>query len=302
MHMTGTEKTLSDRNSCWIHAEAPTEHEIRALCQNYHLSERFIRDALDRDEIPRVETHQGYTYIITRFAYQTVTNDIQTAPILFALSDERLVTVSLEKLPSLQDIMPEESAGSESDDPTHLMLLILLKIDADYDRFIHDSTKQIRHLLDRLGTRDVGPKSFIRFVHIEDDMNDFLGSLGPTNTALKHLVNDKSVPGFTAHHDIVDTVILNNDQSIQACETNLKSLTSIRRTYTLINGYNLDRTIKILTLASVFIAIPTMFFSMYGMNIGLPQQRHRGAFAGLLVVCLVTVLVAFVVGRKKRIF
>lgn len=302
--MTGAEETasLGGKKSVWIHAEAPSEHEIKQLCSQYRLRERLVRDALDQDEIPRVEAHDEYTYIITRFAYQKQSDDIETAPILFALNHEKLITVSLEKLPSLQDILADESDRSADHDPTHILLLILLKIDADYDRFIHDSSKQIRRLLERLGRSDVGPRSFIRFVHIEDDMNDFLGSLIPTNNALKHLVNDKSVPGFATHHDLVDTVILNNDQSIQTCETNLKSLTSIRRTYTVINGYNLDRTIKILTLASVFIAIPTMFFSMYGMNIGLPQQHHRGAFAALMALCIVTVLTAFIIGRKKRIF
>ncbi|QQS18863.1 hypothetical protein IPL68_02275 [Candidatus Saccharibacteria bacterium] len=55
-------------------------------------------------------------------------------------------------------------------------------------------------------------------------------------------------------------------------------------------------------MVSVFISIPTMFFSMYGMNIGLPEQHNTQAFAGLIVVCLFTVVTAYFIGRKKRIF
>ncbi len=300
--MTNAEEITQFGTSTWVHAEAPSKHEVDVLCREYQLRERFVRDALDRDEIPRVETAGDYTYIITRFAFQTETGSIETAPILFAISQERLVTVSLEKLPSLKDIMPEEAQDGDSNDPSHLMLLILLRIDADYDRFIHDSSKQIRHLLERLGARDVGPRSFIRFVHIEDDMNDFLSSLVPTNAALRHLLKDEIVSGLTARHELVDTVILNNEQSIQTCEANLKALASIRRTYTLINGYNLDRTIKILTMVSVFIAIPTMFFSFYGMNVPLPWQHDLLTYAGLLFLCLIIVCTAYLFGRKKRIF
>lgn len=286
----------------WIHAESPNEHEVQLLCSRYGLAERFVHDALDRDEIPRVETGHTYTYVITRFAYQSSEGAICTAPILFAINGKQLITVSLEPLPSLQDILPDDTSGSDGKDPAHLMLLILLKIDADYDRFIHDSTAHIRHLLARLGTRDVGPRSFIRFVHIEDDMNDFLSSLQPTNAALRHLLVNDIVPGLTAHRSLVDTVILNNEQSIQTCEANLKSLAAVRRTYTLINGYNLDRTIKILTLASVFIAIPTMFFSFYGMNIPLPWLHHRATYVVLMILCLMLVWTAYAIGRKKRIF
>lgn len=292
----------TNKDAPWVHAQAPDAHEISVLCDEYALNKRLVEDALDRDEIPRVEAVGDYTYIITRFAYQTSNGNIQTAPILFALNHKRLVTVSLEELPSLQEILAEQVTDGNSRDPVHFMLLILLKIDADYDRFIHDLSKQIRHLLDRLGSREVGPRSFIRFVHIEDDMNDFLSSLTPTNAALEHLRKDHVFPAFAAHRELVDTVILNNNQSIQTCEANLKSLNSIRRTYTLINGYTLDRTIKILTLASVFIAIPTMFFSFYGMNLPLPWQHHPIAYLVLLLICLITVWTAYLVGRKKRIF
>jgi magnesium transporter len=202
----------------------------------------------------------------------------------------------------LSEVLPEDASDGDGGDPVHLMLLILLKIDADYDWFIHESSKQIRHLLERIGSRQVGTRSFLRFVRIEDDMNDFISSLIPTNVTLQHLVNDSKQPAFATHHDLVNTVMLNNKQSIQTCESNLKSLASIRRTYTLINSSRLDRTIKILTMVSVFISIPTMFFSMYGMNIGLPFAQNPRMFTALMVVCLVIVLTAYAVGRKKRIF
>lgn len=298
------QQSLNKKSNIWIHAQAPDEDEIKLLCTEYKLSERIVRDALDRDEIPRVEAtgNHSHTYVITRFAYQSPTGAIKTSPILFALNEKRLVTVSLESLPSIADIMPEDMRTNEGSDSAHLMLLILLKIDADYDRFIHDSSKQIRHLFDRLGERQVGIKTFLGFVHIEDDLNNFLRSLRPTNTTLRHLLTSQHAPMFERHSDQVNTVILNNEQSIQACEDNLMALDSIRRTYSLVNSHNLDRTIKILTMVSVFISIPTMFFSLYGMNIGLPFQREERAFTWLLVFCFFTVISAYLIGRKKRIF
>lgn len=195
-----------------------------------------------------------------------------------------------------------QDASEKVVDPTLIMLRILLYIDAAYDSFIHTASHKVHKLLEYLDKGDVGTDAFINFVRIEDDMNDFLGSLEPTNASLRHLLSSEKAPSFAAHRDLVDTVILNNDQSIQTCNANLKSLASIRRTYTLINSYRLDRTIKILTLASVFISIPTMFFSMYGMNIGLPEQHHRLAFIGMIIVCLLIVWSAYIIGRRKKIF
>lgn len=297
-----TTKNLSSQaGTVWTYVEKPTAKELAHVINTLHVSERFAHDALDRDEIPRVESDENYTYVITRFAYETAAHEIETAPVLFALNQTHVVTISAERLPGLEAIVPGGEHAASTPNPSHIMLNILLQIDAEYDRFIHNSSKLIRHLLEKMGTDQAGPDSFIRFVHIEDDMNDFISALKPTNTSLRHLA-DSRLADFGKHHALVNTVILNNEQSIQTCEDNLKSVDSIRRTYTLIHSHNLDRTIKILTMISVFISIPTMFFSMYGMNIGLPQQKHQGAFIALMFVCLLTVIATYLVGRKKKIF
>lgn len=282
----------------WLHAENPNEHEVSVLCDQYHLSNKLVHDALDRDEISRVEPTDDYMCIITRFAFQTDRGDTQTAPILFALNDTKLITVSREKLPNIS----HKLIDSSEKDPSLIMLKIMLSIDAQYDKFINNITKEIRKLQNRLGKRDVGTKDFIEFVRIEDDLNDFLSALHPTNSTLSHLLSSESKNRLIKHRDLVNTIILNNEQSIQTCEANLKLLASIRRTFSLISQHHLDRTIKILTLASVFISIPTMFFSMYGMNVPLPEQHRKEAFLFVLFLCVVTTWSAYFIGRKKRIF
>lgn len=293
--------TTKPKAPTWIHAEHPNADEIRILVDRLGLEERFIRDALDRDEVPHFESIGDYTYIITRFAYKTKEGGIDTAPILFALSSAKLITVSLEKLTAPDNILPG-GLQSSSHDPAEILLKILLDIDAEYDHFIHETSKRIRSMLRNIGRRNVKTETFIRFAHIEDDMNDFLSSLAPTNSVLKHLRDHKIVSSLGKKSALIDTVILNNEQSINTCENNLKAIDSIRRTYTLLNSSRLDRTIKILTLTSVFISIPTMFFSMYGMNVALPWMRHDAVFIGIMALCLFTVLTALVVMRKKHIF
>lgn len=285
----------------WTHIEAPSSDSIPTLCEKYQLESRFVYDALDRDEIPRFEEVNNTTYIITRFAFETKRGEIKTVPILFALSEQRLVTVSLEPLPEIVEVMPDAKPAIHKS-PMRVMLRILLNIDAKYDIFINEIGRKIRGFKQKLGTRDATMDMFIRFVHIEDDLNDFLGSLSPTNHTLKHLRDSGALKNIAKHRLMIDTVILNNEQSITTCENNLKSLDAVRRTYQLINSRQLDRTIKILTLVSVFIAIPTMFFSMYGMNIQLPFMHHGLAFVFIMLICLLIAGGAYYVGRRRNIF
>ncbi len=292
---------MTIENHPWINYIRPSEEDIIALVTKHGLNETMVRDALDRNEIPHFTTEDDITYIITRFSHKSKRGAIDTAPILFALSKDKLITISLEEIPTFVDVTASPN-GTPIKDPALVMLRILLNIDAQYDIFIHEISKKIRTLRKNIAKRYVDIDTFLKYVHIEDDLQDFISSLEPTNASLKHLRSNGSIAGFTKHSVLIDTVILNNEQSMKVCESNLKSLESIRRTHTLVNSYRLDRTIKILTLASVFISIPTMLFSMYGMNIKLPGMDSDGAFIAIMIACLFLAAAAYTVGRRKRIF
>ena len=53
--------------------------------------------------------------------------------------------------------------------------------------------------------------------------------------------------------DIIEDLLLNNEQSIEACNSNIKSIVNIREAYSSISSNNLNRTMKILTGATVLI-------------------------------------------------
>ena len=84
---------------CWIKSEKPTEANLQWLA-GLKLDEDTLRDAVDPYEVPRLERDAVWTYYIARLPD---TNDELggfTTPILFAISDKYLVTVSRDNLGS----------------------------------------------------------------------------------------------------------------------------------------------------------------------------------------------------------
>lgn len=286
----------------WRYVEAPTKEEQKQLIEKYDLKSHFVHDALDVFEIPRVELRGDTAYIITRFTYKTKGGTVKTAPILFAIREHELITVSRVAIPNLDNIIDEgDHSPGKQPDPIQLMLTILLEIDSLYDAIINERSHAIRSLRSKLGKRNLTTKDFIGFVTLEDTLNDFLNSLEPTNVTLAHMASSDEAL-FKNHQELLNTVLLNNKESIQACHAQLKSLEVLRRTYSLISSNNLDRTIKILTTVSVLIAIPTMLFSMYGMNVHLPWQNNGDAFPMIFTLSILTAVTAFIIGRHKKIF
>jgi magnesium transporter len=124
----------------------------------------------------------------------------------------------------------------------------------------------------------------------------------PTNATLRRLLLGRYVPLFAEDQDIVEDLLLNNEQSIEACNSNMQSIIHIREAYTSIASNNLNRTIKILTTLTVLIMLPSLFYGMYGMNIGLPFQQEAWAFAGIIIFTILVNIVVVFVARRKRIF
>jgi magnesium transporter len=57
----------------------------------------------------------------------------------------------------------------------------------------------------------------------------------------------------------------------------------------------------LLTIATILIALPNVFFGMYGMNVHLPYQHAEWAFPAIVGFNLVLILAIVTVARKKRV-
>ncbi len=289
------------KRGSWVYVEAPSEDELDYLTSKFDLDRGILQDALDENEMPRLEKEGEISYIFVRFALTNDEGELVTMPLLFVFGKELLMTVSLVRLPSLAAFV-QGKIDFATTQRAKLVLQILNLISDHYDTFIAGTSKQIKQIRAHLRRHAIGNQDFIDFVTIEDELNEFISALVPTNATLRRLMLGRYMPLFEEDQDIVEDLLLNNEQSMEACNSNMKSIANIREAYSSISANNLNRTIKILTVATVMIAIPNLFFSMYGMNIDLPFQHHAWAFTALISFSVILLSGIVVFGRRKRIF
>jgi magnesium transporter len=289
------------KRGTWVYVEQPDQEELEMLIQKFNLDEGIVLDALDENEMPRLEKEGEVSYIFVRFAMTNEEGDLITMPLLFVFGTELLMTISLVRLPPLATFMQGKISFATTQ-RAKLVLQILNLISDHYDTYISATSKQIKRIRAHLRKHEIGNQDFIEFVGIEDELNEFLSALIPTNATLRRLLLGRYMPLFEEDQDIVEDLLLNNEQSIEACNSNLKSVSNIRDAYSAISANNLNRTIKVLTIATVMIAIPNLFFSMYGMNIDMPFQHHLWAFPALITFSVVLLLGVATYGHRKKIF
>lgn len=289
------------KSGAWICVENPTSDEIDQLVDKFKLDAGHMEDAMDADEMPRLEKEGELTYIFLRYAYTNNDLELTTAPLLFVVGPDLFITVALHSLPRLQRFTSGKVDFSTTQ-RTKLVLQVMDQIVDQYEVFINNISRQIKMIRSRLRAQDVGNTDFIDFVLIEDELNEFLSAMLPTTAILRRLMLGRHIPLFAEDQDIVEDLLLNNEQSIEGCRSNVKSIINIREAYSTITSNNLNRTMKILTAATVLLTLPNVFFGMYGMNVALPFGEEPWAYGAVVLITSVAVIGVFVLARAKRIF
>ncbi len=289
------------KRGCWVYVEAPNPDEIDMLITKFKLDPGHIEDALDEDEMPRLEKEDNQSYIFVRYAYKNTDGELVTVPLLFVFSDDIVLTISLVHLPCLESFLAGKIEFATTQ-RAKLVLQILHQVVEQYDAYINSTSKQIKLIRSRLRGHEISNQDFIDFVVIEDELNEFLAALMPTNATLRRLLRGRYIPLFEEDQDIIEDLLLNNEQSIEACNSNIKSIVNIREAYSSISSNNLNRTMKRLTVFTVMIMLPSMFYGMYGMNVDLPGQHHPLAFTTLNIFIIVFCGGIYAVAKRKRYF
>lgn len=284
----------------WVYAEAPSPAEIEDLTKRFKLETGYLEDAIDEDEMPRLEHEDGKSYIFVRYAHPAKNGEVDTAPLLIIFGEEHVITVSPARLPVL-DAFKRGRVATATTQRAKLVLLILSQISDQYDMYINQTSRKIKAIRSRLRGQTITNQDLIDFVTIEDELNEFLASLLPNNATLRRLLVGRHIPLFEEDQDIVEDLLLNNEQSIEAMRSNLRSISNIRDAYTAISSNNLNKVLTILTVATILISVPSLAMGIYSLNIPLPFQHASWMFWVIMTINVTLMSTVLYVARKKRI-
>jgi magnesium transporter len=288
-------------HGAWVHVEAPSDQEIQKLITDFSLEPGFLEDARDEDEMPRLEKEDAMSYIFMRFAHRWRDKEPETSPLLIIFGKDLLITVSQNKVPAM-DAFLNGKVEFTTTEPAKLVLQLMQIVGEQYDTFVTQSSRRVKQIRARLKGHVIRSEDFIDFVAIQDELNEFLGALQPMNAVLRRLLPGKHIPLFEDDRDMIEDIMLNNQQSIEACTSNIKSIDGIREAHSAISSHSLNQTMKILTVATLGITIPNVCFGIYSMNVPLPLQHRPYMFWIVIGFTIILTTTVFVIGRRKRIF
>ena len=292
------EKLANFRTGAWIHVEAPTREESELLTNKHGLDPDLLSDALDPDEIPRTEIEGDIVYVYMRYAYRKE-DTVETDPVLLAIGPKFVASVSRHSLPKAERLLASKDLVTTQ--RSKILLLLLRHVVLSYEANIKFLDRQIRGVRARLNVSTVSNRDFVKFVVIEDALNSFLAELVPVNLSLQTLLSGRYNLTFCEDdRDLMEDLVQDTRQLIESSRSSLRTIVNIREAYSNIMTNNLNRRVELLTSITVVLTIPTIVFSLWGINVPVPGQDNLYAFAVITVSTIVAMVAILYWLYKKR--
>ena len=281
---------------CWIKADKPSEANLEWL-NNLKLDDETLVDALDPYEVPRLERDETWTYYIARLPD---TNDELggfTTPIMFAISDRYLVTICRDQLDSLwgpfmdKNRIPTTQRGK-------LFLAMIGAIVEQYERQLAVINRRMRAVM--LDVSNIHADDVAIFTENERKVNDYLDALIPMNSSLEKLLSSNVLKLFDNDADMVEGLSIDLEQLIARCKSQLRTITNLRDSYRAMMDSRLNATMRLLTIITVVMTIPTVVAGIFGMNVSLPGNGSSADFWWIIGLTALAVLIVTIYLLRKK--
>lgn len=296
LHEAFVEVRTRPASDVWIHGDAVTEADLGLLATSYNLDINVLRDVLDKDELPRVEKKDGGLYVFVTAAQRGKHGRVMTTPVLLAVKDSVFINISMATMADHRLATPSVLTGS--DDTTSLLLGTFAAVVSEYEGLMQHVARNITDTRHRLRTHEITNRDFIRFVTVEDNLNTYHMNLSSMQVVAQRLQetlegNDK---------EAVEDILLYVRQLLVSIDSHVQSITSIRNAYSTVANNVLNQRMKTLTALTVLIALPNVFYGMYGMNVALPYQHAPWAYAVMMAVTIAVVLIVYLLAKRFKVF
>jgi magnesium transporter len=288
----------------WVNIVDPSYEERSWIEQNSPLVAEYLSDSLDIDELSRVEKEDDYLLVVIRLPhFRGVEHDspFTTIPLLIILTEQNFYTICKEENVILQEFIRERIKGFSTAKKNKFLLQLMFKAAGKYLLHLRNINKIVERLEDELES-SLRNREIFELLKYEKALIYYMTALQANGAMMERLRRLRIFSAFEDDEDLLEDVMIENQQAIQMTNITTRVLGQMMEAYSSVINNNMNNVMKTLTFVTICLAIPTLFASLYGMNVPLPYAETPAAFWVLVVVSVVLVSVVYLGFKRMRWF
>ncbi len=306
----GLERLTSPEPGCWMNVVAPTQRERSWLEHEAGILPEFIQSALDEEESSHIDYDDDTNQVLIIVDCPSVEDaaetedpsltqyDTQPLSVLFLRERNMVVTISLHPNAIIDEFVSGKVRQLDTTFRTRFFLQVLLRASQQYLVCLRNINRQFVKTERQLHAT-MRNEELIKMLGLEKSLVYFSISLKSDETTLSRITSGRIIKLYEEDQDLLEDVLIEIRQAIEMCTIYSKILTGTMDAFSSVINNSLNVTMRLLTVITIVMAIPTIIFSFYGMNVGLPFDGTWLIPVGASLVLCVAALVLF--KRKKML-
>ena len=292
---------------CWVNAIEPDKDDINTLKERFHVEPEYILDSLDEEEASRVESEDGHTFIIfdVPCAEKENNNIIYNAtPLGVIVTPTNVITIAKKDNPVLMDFTHGVVKNVKTEYKTNFVLNLLSRMATRFLQYLRQIDRYSSNLETKL-RKSMKNKELVQLLDLQKSLVYFQTSLKSNEITVKKVLRYKAIKMYEEDEDLIEDVLIELQQAIEMCSISSTILANTMDAFSSVISNNLNQVMKMLTSITIIMAIPTMVFSFFGMNIGPGISGALPLANNMWFVSIFTVIVTAIVGiilYKKDMF
>jgi magnesium transporter len=292
-------------NGTWVNVLPPLkQEEFSELSASMQIPLDFLKDSLDIDERSRYEAEDDVKLIVIKTP--TENNSFNesdafyiTIPICIILTNGQIVTVNSFENEAIKKFLT--SFQNRHPDKRNMMVLkIFEKVINNYQDHLKEINQRRNALEQKLYAANRNEELF-QLMRIQKSLVYFVTALRSNELLLMKLARTNFLQLSEDEKDFLEDLVIETSQALETANTYTNILLSTLDAFASIISNNQNEVLKRLTTITLFLSIPVLIASIYGMNVPLPFQNSPFAFwipIAISLVILAYVAVKFF-SRKK---
>lgn len=295
-------KIDAPEDGCWINVVSPTEQELILLSKKSGAPIEFLRAALDEEEASRIDFEGNSVLFIVDIPFTEMEDNsltYDTYPLALIHTSNMIISVCLKNSKILTDFIDGKIKTFFTFKRSRFILQILYRVAIYYLLYLRQIDKKSVMIQKKLQI-SMKNKEVIQLLSLEKSLVYFSTSLKSNEITLEKMLKIDLLQKYPDDKGVLEDVIIENKQAIEMANIYSNILSGTMDAYASIISNNLNIVMKFLASVTIILSIPTLIYSLYGMNVkNLPFAGSPNAFAIILGISFAATLVAVFIFNKK---
>lgn len=277
---------------------APTEEEKKQLIEQHKIDEHTLNSSLDPDELSRLEFEPEHIAMIFKRPKRYGAQDqflFRVASTGVFVFKDKLITVSADEAPLFE--------GRTFLKVKSIQDIVLKMINRSILHFL-EHLKAINSLagsIEQLISTSMENKYLLNLFALEKSLVYYLNATNSNGVLIERLKNNAGKIDFTPENiEILDDLAIENNQCREQANIYSQVLASMMDARASIIANNLNIRIKMLTMLTIAIMVPTFVVSYFSMNVKIPLEATNPASFWIITALVVLSTFAFVLLWWRR--